>query len=145
MEIQFYCTKCQTKYSAKLDQAGKEGQCKNCDAKITVPQLIGENLEIESGSTSNDKHFDSEHDGKISKMKGLRMNNKQRYLLITAGIVLAVVLLLTPQYQIISGENFPPNYSTNFVNQYDYVAAIIRCGAVIAVTFSAYLLFKSKE
>jgi len=67
-------------------------------------------------------------------MKELRMNNKQRYLLITAGIVLAVVLLLTPQYQILEEEKYPENFSGNFYNQYDYVAALIRCAIVIAVT-----------
>jgi len=144
MEIQFHCSNCQTKYSAKIDQSGKEGQCKNCDAKITVPQLISETVEVESGSKSNDKH-DSEPDRKLPKMKDLRMNNKQRYLLITAGIALAVVLLLTPQYRVLNGVKFPPDLSGQTYNQYDYVTAIIRCFVVIAVTFSAYLLFKSKE
>lgn len=145
MEIQFHCINCQTKYSAKPDQAGKEGQCKNCGAKITVPQLISETLEMESGLKSNEKHFESESDRKIPKMKNLRINNKQRNLLIIAGIVLAVFLLLTPQYQIIQGQKFPANFSDSFVNQYDYVAAIIRFVVVIAFTISAYFLFRSKE
>ena len=37
-KIQFSCSNCQTKYSALPDQAGQQGLCKNCGAKITVPK-----------------------------------------------------------------------------------------------------------
>jgi len=32
--IHFRCPSCQTKYSAKIEQAGKEGKCKNCGATM---------------------------------------------------------------------------------------------------------------
>ena len=37
MKIKFSCPNCQTKYSALLNQAGKEGICKKCKASLTVP------------------------------------------------------------------------------------------------------------
>lgn len=38
MKIDFKCPKCQFKYSALPEQAGKVGTCKNCGTKITVPK-----------------------------------------------------------------------------------------------------------
>lgn len=35
-KIHFRCPNCQTKYVAITDQAGKEGKCKKCEAKIVV-------------------------------------------------------------------------------------------------------------
>lgn len=37
MKISFACPNCQTKYSARHQQAGKEGNCKTCGVKIVVP------------------------------------------------------------------------------------------------------------
>jgi len=43
MKIHFKCPNCDTKYSALVKQAGKEGKCKNCGSKITVPREQLEN------------------------------------------------------------------------------------------------------
>ena len=36
-QIHFRCSNCQTKYSAKQEQVGKEGTCKNCGEILIVP------------------------------------------------------------------------------------------------------------
>jgi len=37
-KIRFRCPQCQTKYSALLDQAGRQANCKNCGKAIEVPK-----------------------------------------------------------------------------------------------------------
>jgi hypothetical protein len=39
MRFRFRCPNCNFKYRVRIDQAGKPGRCKRCDAILRVPKL----------------------------------------------------------------------------------------------------------
>ncbi len=73
------------------------------------------------------------------------MNKKQKIALIVGGIILAIALITTPKYQYGQGTIFRAGTNRALANQYSYNIAIIRGVAVAALTFSAYVGFKSRK
>ena len=75
------------------------------------------------------------------------MNIYQRIALIVGSIILAIVLLTTPRYVKLGGKRLSvTEYSPGSYNfQYDFKAALIRGCAVAGLTFSAYIVLKSKD
>ena len=75
------------------------------------------------------------------------MNIYQRIALIVGSFMLAIVLLTTPRYVKLGGKRLSvTNYSTrNYHFRYDFKAALIRGCAVAGLTFSAYIVLKSKD
>ena len=70
------------------------------------------------------------------------MNINQKMILIVGASIVGIALITAPQYQLYNGSHLAANEVSNLANQYDFQAAMIRGGAIAAVTFALYIFFK---
>ncbi|MCK4579657.1 MAG: hypothetical protein KAU50_12765 [Candidatus Marinimicrobia bacterium] len=73
------------------------------------------------------------------------MNRNQKIALIIGSIIIAVLIITAPQYQIIEGIKWPADYVENIKNQYDLGAAAIRGMAALVVVVAMIIVLRSKE
>jgi|TARA_B100001964_G_C14162208_1_gene567310 hypothetical protein len=74
------------------------------------------------------------------------MNKNQKIALIAGAVALAIVLLISPRFVKIAGNKFPATKDNIHLHrEYDIKTALIRGSIVVALTFVAHAVLKSKD